>query len=352
MYDQANLLDIASAISLPESESGPTHCAPPAGKMDDQSGPVLVRASLSARQAKELGLLTSGTYGQHSSISLASAILQSSLENKLRARTQIFGSTLYKLTWKPWVTPSGAIAFPSAGVGAPHIRDRTYWAGARGILPVARGRGDPSRQRLEGFPGHGSAAGRQRSRRPAATPSLFDGMAYGYGNGLCARSIDEVHDTQHHVEPCGGTERLADANSSTSGQGRADIRGRIAGGDAQPWPRLGGGLSVGMANTIGLQPAESSGERNGPGETQGAGAAGEHPGCGALPGTQPAGPTNGFWHDVDWLFCRDGKWRPVRPGSFPLVNGAAGRVGRLRGYGNAINAEAAIAWMKCLMESI
>lgn len=37
--------------------------------------------------------------------------------------------------------------------------------------------------------------------------------------------------------------------------------------------------------------------------------------------------TNGFWRDADWLFCRDGKWRPVRPGSFPLVNGATARVG-------------------------
>jgi DNA (cytosine-5)-methyltransferase 1 len=53
------------------------------------------------------------------------------------------------------------------------------------------------------------------------------------------------------------------------------------------------------------------------------------------------GPTNGLWGAVDWLFCRDGKWRPVEPGTFPLANGAPGRVGRLRAYGNAINAEAA-----------
>jgi DNA (cytosine-5)-methyltransferase 1 len=54
------------------------------------------------------------------------------------------------------------------------------------------------------------------------------------------------------------------------------------------------------------------------------------------------GPTNGFWRDADWLGCRDGKWRPVEPGTFPLAHGAASRVGRLRAYGNAINAEAAI----------
>ncbi|MHA7159619.1 DNA cytosine methyltransferase [Burkholderia pseudomallei] len=59
-----------------------------------------------------------------------------------------------------------------------------------------------------------------------------------------------------------------------------------------------------------------------------------------------AGPTNGVWRDADWLLCRDGKWRPVEPGTFPLAHGAPARVGRLRAYGNAINAEAAVAWIE------
>jgi DNA (cytosine-5)-methyltransferase 1 len=58
------------------------------------------------------------------------------------------------------------------------------------------------------------------------------------------------------------------------------------------------------------------------------------------------GPTNGLWGDADWLFCRDGKWRPVEPGTFPLAHGAPARVGRLRGYGNALNAEAATAFVQ------
>lgn len=48
------------------------------------------------------------------------------------------------------------------------------------------------------------------------------------------------------------------------------------------------------------------------------------------------GPTNGYWRDTDWLFCRGGKWVPVEPGTFPLAHGATSRVGRLRAYGNAI----------------
>lgn len=37
----------------------------------------------------------------------ASARLESSLVSRLQARTQNLGSTLYKLTWKPWNMPSG-----------------------------------------------------------------------------------------------------------------------------------------------------------------------------------------------------------------------------------------------------
>ena len=47
-------------------------------------------------------------------------------------------------------------------------------------------------------------------------------------------------------------------------------------------------------------------------------------------------PHHGFWSDADWLGCRDGKFRPVEPGTQPLVNGVPARVVRLRGYGNAI----------------
>ena len=36
------------------------------------------------------------------------------------------------------------------------------------------------------------------------------------------------------------------------------------------------------------------------------------------------------WRAADWLFCRDGKWRPVEPGTFPLADGTASRMGRVR----------------------
>lgn len=86
---------------------GPSPCAALAGPIAAPSGPDPAHASLSARQARELGLLTSGTFGLPSTGLSKSAALQRSLESRLQARTLTLGSTLYKLTWKPWVTPSG-----------------------------------------------------------------------------------------------------------------------------------------------------------------------------------------------------------------------------------------------------
>lgn len=96
-----------SAISSQALAFGPMPSGLPDGATTDLFGLVPVRANLSARQAKELGLMTSGTCGQPSTTSSKSASLQSSLESKLQALTQCLGSTLYKLTWKPWATPSG-----------------------------------------------------------------------------------------------------------------------------------------------------------------------------------------------------------------------------------------------------
>ena len=73
--------------------------------MIGQSGQAPARANLSARQAQEQGLLTSGTYGPPSTTLSASAALQQSLESKLK--TLATGSILYRLTWKHKVTPSG-----------------------------------------------------------------------------------------------------------------------------------------------------------------------------------------------------------------------------------------------------
>ena len=103
--------DSRSATSSPALASGRIHSASPDGQTINQCGLVPARASLSARQAKAMGLLTSGTFGHTSSTSSASADLSMSLANRLQQVTQMLGSTLYKQTWKEWDTPSGLCRF-------------------------------------------------------------------------------------------------------------------------------------------------------------------------------------------------------------------------------------------------
>jgi len=55
---------------------------------------------------------------------------------------------------------------------------------------------------------------------------------------------------------------------------------------------------------------------------------------------------------ADWLFCRDGKWRPVEPGAFPLADAAPSRVGRLRAYGNGLDAETATQFIEAVTQCL
>lgn len=100
-----------NAISSPGLEFGHSHFVALDGTIRDQSGQPVARASLSARQALKLHLRTQDTYGQAYPGSSESADLQLSLENRLQALLSGLGSTLYTLTWKKWVTPSGLLRF-------------------------------------------------------------------------------------------------------------------------------------------------------------------------------------------------------------------------------------------------
>lgn len=105
------LKDSHGAISSPESVDGRSHCVRQVGRIVARHGQHHAHASLSARQAEKKDLLTSGTYGPpHIGLS-ASEILSLSLASNLAALTRMTGSTLYKLTWKPWAMHSGRLRF-------------------------------------------------------------------------------------------------------------------------------------------------------------------------------------------------------------------------------------------------
>ncbi|MCE1386660.1 DNA cytosine methyltransferase [Enterobacter hormaechei] len=185
----------------------------------------------------------------------------------------------------------GLVPFTSAGIGSPHIRERAYW--------VAH-----------------SCSERVRAEKPATT---------NRATGTLQSELREW-------------ERL-----------RADIGS-------------GGSFICRVGNTN-LTRLEGLGGNDcaagWKGQTRSATSPGVH--------MRPL-EVNGFWRDADWLLCRDGKWRPVEPGTFPLVDGAAARVGRvesgvarvassnrvgrLKGYGNAINAQAAAEFIRAYMEGL
>lgn len=105
MSRQQNWLDIPSAISSPASEDGVTPYDWLDGPTAAPSGREAAHASLSARQARKEGLLTSGTFGLVGFGSSGSADLALYLENKLP--THCPGSTLFNQTWKRKSLPSG-----------------------------------------------------------------------------------------------------------------------------------------------------------------------------------------------------------------------------------------------------
>ncbi|HET8693251.1 MAG TPA: DNA cytosine methyltransferase [Aquabacterium sp.] len=162
----------------------------------------------------------------------------------------------------------GAIPFPAAGVGAPHIRDRLYW------------------------------------------------VANAHNQGLERRDVGALGHKREAIERGGSLGGVADLQCE-----RREWRERISDGsvnDGADAGRLESDHGPFGGNEVGFQRVNP-------------------------------GPINGFWRDADWLFCRDGKWRPVEPGTFPLAHGAPARVGRLRAYGNAINAEAARVFIEAAM---
>lgn len=282
--------------SLQDSASGHSLCAAPDGPITNPSGQPHAHASLSARQAKGRGLLTSGTYGPpHIGLS-ASAALSWFLANNLQAKTRMTGSTLYKLTWKVWVMPSGRL----------HFRLRAS---------VRR----TSASVLTGWPTPTANAG-----KGAGTSGRQGGMNIQTAAQLAGWPTPTATDGRGGVSGWQSPQR-----ETVNGQARCDCTDcRMA----YPYDQQ---------RSLTLPPGGSEhvpAEWNQDPETL--------TGCGS--DSRP-GPVNGFWRDADWLHCRDGKWRPVKPGLKPLVDGTSGRVGRLRAAGNGLTLQAAIAFIRTVM---
>ena len=208
----------------------------------------------------------------------------------------------------------GAADLASAGVGAPHIRQRLYFCAFR----------------TDGLAYPNGSAGGQGSpllRGGAQGSDAGTGTGFGGGGGARGLANNNNNGCQKH-----GRELLRD-------EVRDEVRTAV--GDYAP---VGPGEAGRVVDDDDERPQGYGG--NGDGGDQPRRIRAEQAGS-----IGAAGATRGFWAGADWLPCRDEKWRPVESGTFPLAHGAPSRVGRLRAYGNTINIHLAAAFVRSALEA-
>jgi DNA (cytosine-5)-methyltransferase 1 len=228
----------------------------------------------------------------------------------------------------------GATVLPACSVGAPHKRERIWFVADTRCTVDER---------------------RSRSRETSSSTGAPEGEA-------------------QQRQWCG----------ASAGPGRAPIN--LADADATKWGPDGSRGNDGNGEATGREESASDAERCGepggmadaipgdgdgrqllrPGEGSGANSGGT---SGISEGSSHAGPVNGFWADAEWLPCRDNKYRAVEPGLKPLSpsiprslghskselrrlarRARSNRVGRLKGYGNAIVPEVAAEFIRAYEE--
>jgi DNA (cytosine-5)-methyltransferase 1 len=226
----------------------------------------------------------------------------------------------------------GAVVLPAASVGAPHGRHRIFFV-ADAASDRARGAGatltgsDGTNDRIPRADG-GTGELADAQRRTAERYGLYVADEAG-GAESAAQERQRLRPDAGHGGESG---ELGDTDEQRREGERLHVRARGSQQDRVETARRGEAGEL----------ADTDGRESSDGGVQRGGKHGQQP--------QDGGPCNGFWGAAEWLYCTDGKWRPVEPGTFPLATGAPARVGRLRAYGNAINAEAAAAFIRAYAE--
>jgi DNA (cytosine-5)-methyltransferase 1 len=220
---------------------------------------------------------------------------------------------------------TGATDLCAAGIGAPHIRQRLWWVGTR----LANANGNGSLDGINNAKGWRAKAASKYSSNYGLANDTSDGSVANADNAgsqgwVSGRSDQGWQDQLGHSGRSSAVDGLGNATGRGQWSGIAD-HGRD-GGDKGAHRAAGdvGGLAdtndAISSGQLGLYAQDGSSMWQGDSGSQSGSARGMERPC----------PTNGFWRDADWLFCRDGKWRPVEPGTFALAHGVPGRVGRLR----------------------
>ena len=171
--------------------------------------------------------------------------------------------------------------------------------------------------------------------------SDLEGEGYAVGAAdICAASIGAPHIRQRLFFVA----RMADVSRQRWGQ-----TGRDPDCNNEEDTRWSGNrIGDGSAHDIACGMADGNGEQRDGG--RGVGARGwNEPSI--YDGADRSSAHHGGWGNPDWLWCRDDRWRPVEPGTFPLAHGVSDRVGILRGYGNAIVPQVATAFIRAALDT-
>lgn len=303
-------------------------------------------------------------------------------------------ASLEIISYAPWGTD-----YPAAGVGAPNIRQRIFW------LADADG-GLARHGHLQSSGQHGQQPQDSRALRLANTGCASLQREFGHRED---ERPNRALEGEGHQRERGwlhaGLGRAAGGVADTAEQGRGEQPGRDAGADGRPASESGRLRDFG-----GMADRSGDGRRKERPHDGGIAAGDRSKGrsAGSLPGSEPdrlvdaehprlerhsgyghnsgepgwleaksgrsaaAASAAGFWSEFDIVHCTDGKARRipqsplqrladglpdglVRGGfagaeGFPLAEGAGNRVGRLRGYGNAINPYAAARFIRAWRE--
>jgi len=205
----------------------------------------------------------------------------------------------------------GALDTCAASVGAPHRRQRLFFvASLLGHSGLSGSQGCREREEPRSG-GRGAEAG--GSMR----------VADGDSAGLLRERTEPVHDQGARGDEPGGCRPILRMGDSSGDHLRGERGGRAA------TPREGGGA-----------PRERERLRD---DDRSTGRADD-----------PEVGIQSIWDRPDWALCDDPggpRWRPIEPGTFPLAHGVPERVGRLRGYGNAIVPQLGAQFVRSFMET-
>jgi DNA (cytosine-5)-methyltransferase 1 len=208
----------------------------------------------------------------------------------------------------------GAADLCAAGLGAPHIRQRLWF--------VAKS----DREQLRASRPGGAGGSAQPTK---GTPRQRERLRLDVGELRPVGALDNAE--RQRAERTPRSEGRAECAASSSGQDEG--RGVIQAVDASSDGVLGHAHSarhaIGMGG--GRDDASTTGTATGQAVVE-------------------DGATRGAWANANWIACTDGKSRPVESGTFPLAYGLPARVGRLRGYGNAIVPQVAAEVIKAYRE--